>query len=119
MRLLAFVAPALVAALDISIANVQYSGNGCPQGTVSTSLSSDKTVSISHSGLLTIVIAGFSPKMFLDCHAGLRRLPDLHRSRHNDQGYFQELSDSLDFELPSRLFLVRSGTTMRLDKINR
>jgi hypothetical protein len=39
--------PALVAAQDITISNVQYSGNGCPQGTVSTSISSDKTVSLS------------------------------------------------------------------------
>lgn len=37
--------PALVAAQDITIKQVQYSGNGCPQGTVSTSISSDKTVS--------------------------------------------------------------------------
>lgn len=55
--------PALVAAQDITIANVQYSGNGCPQGTVSTSISSDKTVSLS----VLIIIQNFNrPTLFLD-----------------------------------------------------
>ncbi|KAJ4397394.1 hypothetical protein N0V93_001621 [Gnomoniopsis smithogilvyi] len=45
MRLLhIFAAPALVSAQAISISKVQYSGNGCPQGTASVSLSSDKTI---------------------------------------------------------------------------
>lgn len=44
-----FLVPALVVAQDITISQVQYSGNGCPQGTVSTSISSDKTVSPSSS----------------------------------------------------------------------
>ena len=46
--------PALVAAQDITISKVQYSGNGCPQGTVSTSISSDKTVSLSCSSMLNV-----------------------------------------------------------------
>lgn len=46
MRLLQLLAaPVLAAAQAISISKVQYSGNGCPQGTASVSLSSDKTVS--------------------------------------------------------------------------
>lgn len=46
--------PALVAAQDITISKVQYSGNGCPQGTVSTSISSDKTVCLSSQTMLHI-----------------------------------------------------------------
>lgn len=46
--------PALVAAQDITISQVQYSGNGCPQGTVSTSISSDKTVSLIQSSTINL-----------------------------------------------------------------
>ena len=64
MRSVAFLLPALVAASpisgpsagtdgwadqpdpkDIQIVGATFSGNGCPQGTVSTSISPDKTVS--------------------------------------------------------------------------
>lgn len=62
MRSLAFLVPALAAAVplgptgpdgwadgpdpnEIQISSASFSGNGCPQGTVSTSISPDKTVS--------------------------------------------------------------------------
>lgn len=66
MRFSAFVLPALVAASpliptqefkdgpdpkDIQIVNASFSGNGCPQGTVVTSISPDKTVSLSLGGI--------------------------------------------------------------------
>lgn len=70
MRFFAFLLPALTAASpliptqelkdgpdpkEIQIVNASFSGNGCPQGTVVTSISPDKTVSLSlrehvHSG---------------------------------------------------------------------
>lgn len=63
MRSFAFLLPALAAAsplaqtspdgwadgpdpADIQITSASFSGNGCPQGTVSTSISTDRTVSM-------------------------------------------------------------------------
>ncbi|KAG8159676.1 hypothetical protein KVR01_010313 [Diaporthe batatas] len=55
--------PALAAAQDITISKVQYSGNGCPQGTVSTSISSDKTVvTLGFDGFQTYIGPGTSIK---------------------------------------------------------
>ena len=62
--LLVLLAPALVAAQDITISKVQYSGNGCPQGTVSTSISSDKTVSLIRSSIIH-VYSCFIPQLLV------------------------------------------------------
>lgn len=100
--------PALVAAQDITISQVQYSGNGCPQGTVSTSISSDKTVSLSgltftHTfshptlPLDPISLPCYSPRIAgiqltnSDCHTRLRWLPNIHWAWNIYQRPLEEL----------------------------
>ncbi|ELQ36337.1 hypothetical protein MCOR27_005294 [Pyricularia oryzae] len=77
MRFSAFVLPALVAASpliptqefkdgpdpkDIQIVNASFSGNGCPQGTVVTSISPDKTVvTFGFDRFQTYIGPGFNP----------------------------------------------------------
>lgn len=47
---------------DITIVDTTYSGNGCPQGSVSTSTSEDKTVSTFQHSITPTILSSGSPK---------------------------------------------------------
>lgn len=86
----------------ISISSVSYSGKGCPSGSVSTSLSADKTVS--HE-LGVPIFSNRNTEHVSGRYTWIRQVPSIHWARHFGGGPLQELQFHPHAQVPTGVLL--------------